>query len=236
MLVGWLSASGAWAGDEPVSISLTVPPASVAAPVPDYPAHQLATHAPELASPPIKAPESGCSGGCASCAGGKGKGGWWGGRDSWCVWVPALEVPPVGTATRSAFELQRLHALAEYFVLFREDFDVYTNTLNETGKRHLAGIQTRMGQTSAPVKVEPTGDRATDTVRQAYVVRALMENGANAESTARVVIGTTKAEGLHGEFIEAAYRGAFSQGQNCNNSLNNNAFNGYNGYVPGLYR
>lgn len=123
-----------------------------------------------------------------------------------CARAPATEVPPLGTALRTALDIQRSHALAEYFVMFREDFDAGTDRLNPTGERHLAGIARRLALANHPVRVEPTGDAKLDERRRAAVVAGLSQLGIPAdEAKARVIAGTTRAEGLRDVDIEIIY-------------------------------
>jgi hypothetical protein len=123
-----------------------------------------------------------------------------------CFCTPATVPPPLGANVRSVFEMQKLNALGEYFVLFREDWLAGTSTLNSTGERHFDGIVRRLGMTGAPVRVEPTGNPELDTVRRLAVVEALVRNGIpEPEAQARVVIGGTRAEGLRYSDIETVY-------------------------------
>jgi hypothetical protein len=115
-------------------------------------------------------------------------------------------VPPLGSAVRAANDAQRINALAEYFVVYREDFDAGAATLNPTGERHLDGIARRLRQVPVPVRVEPTGDPLLDEKRRVAVIEALGKHGVPFEdASARVIFGTTRAEGLRYSDIERVY-------------------------------
>lgn len=119
-----------------------------------------------------------------------------------CCKTPAIVLPPHGTYTRNAFEMQRQNALGEYFTVYFEDFLLSTATLNESGMRHLAGIARRMNETGAPVKVEPAGP-GLDEKRKQAVIEALIRLGADPQAVvARVVTGGTRAEGLRYDEID----------------------------------
>jgi hypothetical protein len=142
--------------------------------------------------------------------------GCWGGpygfRD--CARKPAVLVPPLGFSSRMAFDTQRLNALAEYFVVYREDWLKDSAVLNESGERHLGGIARRMCMTTAPAKVEPSGNPELDARRLAALSDALIRAGVpQEEAGGRVVIGGTRAEGLRGNEIETVYyRSPFGPG------------------------
>lgn len=159
-----------------------------------------------LASHP--APAVGCAGGncdvpnchgakcgrCAECKAIK--------RDIWaCCKAPAVILPPLGTYTRNAFELQRQNALAEYFTVYGEDFLLGTATLNDTGLRHLDGIVRRMNDVGAPIKIEPSGSALDDKRKQA-VINTLLKAGVDPSVVTRVVIGRTRAEGLRYDEVD----------------------------------
>lgn len=112
--------------------------------------------------------------------------------------APAHVPPPNGTYTRQAFETQRQNALAEYFVLYREDFLNDEVELNETGLRHLDGIVRRMNQIGAPIKIEPTGKAELDELRRLKVTDSIVKLAGDPN---RVQSGTTRAEGLRSEDI-----------------------------------
>jgi len=123
-----------------------------------------------------------------------------------CILAPATVVPPLGSAVRAANDAQRINALAEYFVVYREDFDAGAATLNPTGERHLDGIARRLRQVPVPVRVEPTGDPLLDEKRRVAVIEALGKHGVPFEdASARVIFGTTRAEGLRYSDIERVY-------------------------------
>lgn len=102
------------------------------------------------------------------------------------------------TYTRQAFETQRQNALAEYFVLYREDFLYDEVELNETGLRHLDWIVRRMNQIGAPIKIEPTGKAELDELRRLKVIDSIVKLAGDPN---RVQSGTTRAEGLRSEDI-----------------------------------
>lgn len=123
-----------------------------------------------------------------------------------CICAPATVSPPVGSAVRGAFATQRANALEDYCVIYREDFDQDSDTLNPTGERHISGIARRFAQTNAPVKIEPTGDAALDQRRTAAVISALTKAGVPVEAAAsRVQGGTSRAEGMPATDIEPTY-------------------------------
>ncbi len=123
-----------------------------------------------------------------------------------CVCAPATVPPPVGSTVRSAFGTQRANALDEYCVVYQEDFDQGTDTLNPTGERHISGIARRFDQTRAPVKIEPTGDPALDQRRASTVTSALVKSGIPVEVVAnRVQGGISRAEGMPPSDIEPTY-------------------------------
>lgn len=159
----------------------------------------------------------------------------WGGpygfRD--CLRKPATTVPPLGYSARAAYDTQRLNALAEYFVVYREDWYADTAILNASGERHADGIARRMCLTTAPAKVEPSGDPALDAKRMSALSEALVRAGAT-DGSARVVLGGTRAEGLLGNEIEAVYlRSPYSGagGPGYSGGFGNGGFgSGYGGY------
>ncbi len=123
-----------------------------------------------------------------------------------CILTPATVVPPLGSAVRAANDAQRVNALAEYFVVYREDFDAGEATVNPSGERHLDGIARRLRQAPVPVRVEPTGDPLLDEKRRVAVIEALGRHGVPfEEASARVIFGTTRAEGLRYSDIERVY-------------------------------
>ena len=85
------------------------------------------------------------------------------------ITAPAYPVPPNGTYTRMAFYTQHTNALAEYFVIYEEDFYQGSDRLNPAGVRHLGGVIRRLPVLDAPVKVEPTGNADLDARRLAAV-------------------------------------------------------------------
>lgn len=123
-----------------------------------------------------------------------------------CACAPATVPPPVGSAVRTAFAAQRGNALDEYFVVFREEFDQDTDTLNPTGERHVGGIARRFEQSRSPVKVEPTGDPGLDERRRTAVISELSKAGVPvAAAAARVQGGSTRADGMPPTDIEPTH-------------------------------
>jgi hypothetical protein len=120
--------------------------------------------------------------------------------------IPASGAIAHGAVVRSIFERQKLLALAEYFVVYREDFVTGTATLNDTGLRHLAGIHKRLDWIDDSILVEPTGNTKLDEQRRDAVIRALIEAGAPTGVSGRVGSGTTRAEGLRNEDVPAVGR------------------------------
>ena len=123
-----------------------------------------------------------------------------------CCKAKATVPPPLGANVRTTNDMMRSNALGEYFVVYREDWLAGTTNLNESGERHFDGIVRRLGQTMAPVKVEPTGIAELDVLRKVALADALIRAGVPApEAANRVVIGGTRAEGLRNGSIEALY-------------------------------
>jgi len=140
-----------------------------------------------------------------SCASGHcGKGCKHGPTSFWvCSRTPATVPPPLGSSVRSVFDMQRDNALAEYFVIYREDWLDAKSELNATGTRHVDGVIRRIGMIGAPVKVEPTGNADLDRKRMTEIIGKLVQAGIPAaEAGGRVVLGTTRAEGLRNGDIE----------------------------------
>lgn len=125
-------------------------------------------------------------------------------RALWCCCKSSATVPPpLGASVRTWFNTQTEVALAEYFVLYREDFLKGDVRLNETGLRHLGGIVRRFSFSPAPVRVEPTGDPSLDRLRRQTVIDAMLCAGVNAQAAIdRVQIGGTRAEGLRYDDID----------------------------------
>jgi hypothetical protein len=178
---------------------------------------------PQAAQYPMMAGARGADpAGCATCGGKHGPT-----RFCACLCTPATVPPPLGANVRYAFDLQRANALAEFFVLYREDWLDATTALNTTGARHLDGIIRRFGMIAAPVRVEPTGDAALDENRRAAVAELLVQAGVPAnEATSRVVIGASRAEGLRYHDIEGVYSRSFG--------IYSGGFGGYGGYGGGF--
>ena len=125
--------------------------------------------------------------------------------------VRTCKIPPSsavahGAVVRSIFERQRQLALAEYFVVYREDFSTNAAELNETGLRHIAGIAKRLDAIDDSVNVEPTGLAKLDEARRDAVIQALIQAGASTGVSGRVGTGTTRAEGLRYEDVPAVGR------------------------------
>jgi hypothetical protein len=136
---------------------------------------------------------------CDKC----GKCGRWKKHGDCCACAPATIPPPIGASVRTAFGTQRANALDEYCIIYREDFDQDTDTLNPTGERHIGGIARRLDQTRAPVKIEPTGNPVLDHRRTSTVIAALVKAGIPVEVAAnRVQGGTSRAEGMASPDIE----------------------------------
>ncbi len=120
--------------------------------------------------------------------------------------IPATSAVAHGAVVRSIFERQRQLALAEYFVVYREDFLENTAELNDTGLRHIAGIAKRLDTIDDSVNVEPTGLAKLDEARRDAVIQALVQAGASTAVSGRVGTGTTRAEGLRYEDVPAVGR------------------------------
>ena len=100
--------------------------------------------------------------------------------------------------------MQRENALGEYFVVYREDWLDAKFILNDSGIRHVDGITRRLGLIGAPVKVEPTGIAELDSRRVLAIVEKLVQSGVSPqEAGSRVILGTTRAEGLRSHDIES---------------------------------
>lgn len=120
--------------------------------------------------------------------------------------VRTCKIPPTsaianGAVVRSVFARQKQLAMAEYFVVYREDFASNSADLNATGLRHVHGIYKRLDLIDDPVLVEPTGNAKLDEQRRDAVVKALIQHGAPTGVSGRVSPGTTRAEGLRYEDI-----------------------------------
>jgi hypothetical protein len=151
-----------------------------------------------------------------------------------CLWTPATIPPPLGTSVRGAFDMQRDNALAEYFVIYREDFHAADAVLNRTGIRHLDGVIRRFGTIASSVKVEPTGNAALDQKRIETVVGMLVQAGIPAQEAAtRVVLGGTRAEGLRNGDIEAIYRSGGIGGSGLGMNSMGGGFGGGSGAFGG---
>ena len=178
-----------------------------------------------------------CATGCApgekpSCRNSGCWGGPYGLRD--CAKKPATLVPPHGYSARFAYDTMRLNALAEYFVVYREDWEKDSAELTASGERHVAGIAKRMGLTACAAKVEPSGKPELDARRLSALSAALMQAGA-ADGASRVVMGGTRAEGLLGNEIESVFqRSPYSLGGG--GTQNTGGYGGGNGGGYGGYR
>ena len=128
--------------------------------------------------------------------------------------------------------MQRENALAEYFVVYREDWNHNKFILNDTGIRHVDGMIRRLGLIGAPVKVEPTGIAELDAKRLSAVVEILVQSGVSAqEAASRVILGTTRAEGLRYHDIDTLYnRAGGTSGQGTGSGFGSfGSFGGYGG-------
>jgi hypothetical protein len=115
--------------------------------------------------------------------------------------IPPSAAIAHGAVVRSVFERQKQLAMAEYFLVHREDFLANTATLNDTGLRHATGIFKRLDTIDDAVLVEATGNAKLDEQRRDAVIRALIELGAPSGVSGRVSTGTTRAEGLRYEDV-----------------------------------
>lgn len=121
------------------------------------------------------------------------------------------KIPPTGAVAngavvRSIFERQKQLAMAEYFVVYREDFLTNSATINDTGLRHVSGIYKRLDTINDSILVEPTGNAKLDEQRRDAVIRALIELGAPSGVSGRIAAGTTRAEGLRYEDVPSVGR------------------------------
>ena len=181
--------------------STPVRPSPVRTDVPAAPAH-LPPVAEMHALPEVVAGDSSAS--CATGHCGKGSHCKHGQTSAWvCARTPATIVPPLGSSVRGVFDMQRENALGEYFVVYREDWLDAKFILNDSGIRHVDGITRRLGLIGAPVKVEPTGIAELDSRRVLAIVEKLVQSGVSPqEAGSRVILGTTRAEGLRAHDIE----------------------------------
>jgi len=123
-----------------------------------------------------------------------------------CLKTDAVVPPPIGSAVVSIFEMQRVAAMSEFFVIYIEDWLDDTAVLNDTGIRHLNGIARRFNDSGAPVKIEPYGKDEIDAPRKAAIMDLLIKAGhPQFTVTNRVVGGNTRAEGLRERYMEAVY-------------------------------
>jgi hypothetical protein len=120
--------------------------------------------------------------------------------------IPPSAAIAHGAVVRSIFERQKQLAMAEYFVVYREDFLTNTATLNDTGLRHATGIYKRLDVIDDSVLVEATGNAKLDEQRRDAVIRALIELGAPTGVSGRVGTGSTRAEGLRNEDVPSVGR------------------------------
>ncbi|MFO0806873.1 MAG: hypothetical protein U0791_27525 [Gemmataceae bacterium] len=151
-----------------------------------------------------------------------------------CMQTPATVPPPLGSSVRSVFDMQRDNALAEYFVIYREDWHDARTDLNDTGARHMDGVIRRYGMIGAPVKVEPTGNADLDQKRVTAVIGKLAASGIPAqEAASRVVLGTSRAEGLRYEDIENVGRNTRGFGGGAGGGFGG-AFGGFGGGFGGI--
>ena len=176
-------------------------PSPVRTDVPAAPA-QLPPVAEMHAIPEVDGGDSSAS--CATGHCGKGSHCKHGQTSAWvCARTPATIVPPLGSSVRGVFDMQRENALGEYFVVYREDWLDAKFILNDSGIRHVDGITRRLGLIGAPVKVEPTGIAELDSRRVLAIVEKLVQSGVSPqEAGSRVILGTTRAEGLRYHDIE----------------------------------
>ena len=181
--------------------SAPVRPSPVRTDVPTAPAH-LPPVAEMHAVPEVVEGDSSAS--CATGHCGKGSHCKHGQTSFWvCARTPATIVPPLGSSVRGVFDMQRENALGEYFVVYREDWLDAKFILNDSGIRHVDGITRRLGLIGAPVKVEPTGIAELDSRRVLAIVEKLVQSGVSPqEAGSRVILGTTRAEGLRYQDIE----------------------------------
>ncbi len=123
-----------------------------------------------------------------------------------CCKSPATVPPPIGYNVKHANNTMRDNALAEYFVVYREDWLEGTATLNDTGARHVDGILRRFAMIGAPMKIEPSGNPELDALRKVALIDGLTRSGVSGqEAHERVVIGNTRAEGLRNDSVMAVY-------------------------------
>lgn len=104
---------------------------------------------------------------------------------------------------------------ADHFVIYDNEWLGDSATPGPFGRGHLERIAKRVGETSYPVVVVPTGNPAIDAPRRRVVVTRLALAGLT-DADQRVVLGYSEAEGLYGEeavmlyplMLSARFRGA----------------------------
>ena len=145
-----------------------------------------------------------------------------------CAHTPATVPAPLGASVRGVFDMQRDNALAEYFVIHREDWHDSMTMLNHTGMRHIDGVIRRFGIIGSPVKVEPTGIGPLDQKRVAAIVEKLVDAGVPPqEAHNRVVLGTSRAEGLRNGDIESIFNRGGLGGSGLGGTSGLGSFSGY---------
>ena len=209
--------------------SAPVRPSPVRTDVPAAPAH-LPPLAEVPALPEVVAGDSSAS--CATGHCGKGSHCKHGQTSAWvCARTPATIVPPLGSSVRGVFDMQRENALGEYFVVYREDWLDAKFILNDSGIRHVDGITRRLGLIGAPVKVEPTGIAELDSRRVLAIVEKLVQSGVSPqEAGSRVILGTTRAEGLRAHDIENLIGRSGGNGGSGGGNGGFGSFNSFGGF------
>lgn len=146
--------------------------------------------------------------------------------------TPAIMANPNGTFTRMAFERQRVNALAEYFVMYKEEFVADGTKLTDSGFRHLCGIVKRFEDCRPmPIQIEVVdAEKKVAEARKLAVVEALMKLGIDATSAIARVQAINycgpRAEPLRYEAVERVGNAAL---QSSGNQLGTFGFGGLAG-------
>jgi hypothetical protein len=104
---------------------------------------------------------------------------------------------PFGGPVRKVLNTQIASGLAAQLVLYRFDFD--GDRLSPGGMRHAWRISDKMQLVTAPVIVEPTGNRALDLARRDQVIVFLQQVAQIPIVPDNVVIGYPPVNGLDGD-------------------------------------
>src|SRR5580658_777991 len=116
-----------------------------------------------------------------------------------CSTIPKGAIPePVGTKVRQLQATQITKADADHFVIYEYEWDRTGKALSRSGKRHVEGLASRLGNVPCPVLIEPQGDAELDETRRQAVIVTLAAKGID-DADQRVLVDYPDAEPLYGQ-------------------------------------